>query len=1096
MAQAAPDTQEPPLATEETQVADDAALDSQEILAAEDVQQQDVLSDVRTRIPAFCREAIEKALHGCSPGAPVPDNLFVPNEHSLPGSPLYEKFAAEHARESLEVTLCFHGTAEANIAPIRRDGLDSSRRGTGFGQKLGRGEYFACSLPVALHYARRCRAPGSDVTPGTNNSVLVCAVLTRPDEFVEKRGLAAEAWGRIIVCTDPRRTLPLGVLNVSHRPSELLHSWYEQPGVSTRPAGGSSSWQAAATSAMGRAQARRDAAEADRRQEQETISKLIRKLEHDDVHDAAEIWAGLAEVRLGGRPHWGPQVALTLEAKQYEPDVIYAMFPGALEALEEERATWGKKGGDEGGAGGAGAGGGGGGGKGIGGFFAAAAAARKRGAEEPLSRADGKRRVQEGLRPEPASDRSPATLSVRQLNERLQARRAPAPPGRLRWGAVRVGGAVNKECVSRCGHMLTVGSMPSNDLVVSASGVGKVRAAHASPPLRCRAASPLRQRPPTWQVHCQLSLVAVEKGGAHDGRPHVDLLVPTFGLPVSVAQPQLPSNPELLLLQPGDSCPVRDGATIELLAKAGDGALGAGQRSLGQERQVTVATLRLELLPAAQPVDPPPPPALSGTAPAGAAAALAAVLPGAIAPIMSAGNAANYPQGGSPVSAPPADATLRLAVSNAAPFLPGEAPPPPLACFFGRAADAGLNDRIFGRSTPGLAQLLGCREQYLSRHFLRFECLEPDALLVRCLKRQEGLRVVIEDAQQRLQLVAGTPLRLSAGETVIMDMRPPMSLPSAAGRHRLGERLRLTLERLPTPAPMHLMDAAASDAAAAAAHSRATAPFVDPLPAWPVPLQPSAHAALAAHPAPPAAVPVAAPVVVIDQLVFNAHAALQELAWPRLRDTLGCSAPPELAAGQLDPITCEPLGADGEEVVRLPCGSGPQPCVFNRSTVERAFAAASRCPGCSKAYQLAGPQPGGTMTIARSPLDCEGHAGRGSLCVTFEFPPALQTARHPRPGISYAGRRVVCHYPDDEDTGVAALRVLRRAFARGLLFRIGESATRGMGDQVVFGLHQKTRRDGGAAVHGWPDAGYVARLRSEAAALGLGTDDAEGVAEA
>ena len=35
--------------------------------------------------------------------------------------------------------------------------------------------------------------------------------------------------------------------------------------------------------------------------------------------------------------------------------------------------------------------------------------------------------------------------------------------------------------------------------------------------------------------------------------------------------------------------------------------------------------------------------------------------------------------------------------------------------------------------------------------------------------------------------------------------------------------------------------------------------------------------------------------------------------------------------------------------------------------------------------------------------------------------------------------------------------------------------------------HQKTRRDGGAAAHGWPDAGYVGRLRSEAAALGLET---------
>ena len=35
--------------------------------------------------------------------------------------------------------------------------------------------------------------------------------------------------------------------------------------------------------------------------------------------------------------------------------------------------------------------------------------------------------------------------------------------------------------------------------------------------------------------------------------------------------------------------------------------------------------------------------------------------------------------------------------------------------------------------------------------------------------------------------------------------------------------------------------------------------------------------------------------------------------------------------------------------------------------------------------------------------------------------------------------------------------------------------------------HQKTRRDGGAAAHGWPDEGYVARLRSEAAAIGLET---------
>ena len=59
------------------------------------------------------------------------------------------------------------------------------------------------------------------------------------------------------------------------------------------------------------------------------------------------------------------------------------------------------------------------------------------------------------------------------------------------------------------------------------------------------------------------------------------------------------------------------------------------------------------------------------------------------------------------------------------------------------------------------------------------------------------------------------------------------------------------------------------------------------------------------------------------------------------------------------------------------------------------------------------------------------------------------------------------------------------AFVRGLLFRVGASASKGVGDQIVFGLHQKTRLAGGAPLHGWPDASYLVRLQSEAAALGL-----------
>ena len=42
---------------------------------------------------------------------------------------------------------------------------------------------------------------------------------------------------------------------------------------------------------------------------------------------------------------------------------------------------------------------------------------------------------------------------------------------------------------------------------------------------------------------------------------------------------------------------------------------------------------------------------------------------------------------------------------------------------------------------------------------------------------------------------------------------------------------------------------------------------------------------------------------------------------------------------------------------------------------------------------------------------------------------------------------------------------------------------------ITFGLHQKTSTVGGATEHGWPDAGYLDRLLSECAALGVATDD-------
>ena len=66
-----------------------------------------------------------------------------------------------------------------------------------------------------------------------------------------------------------------------------------------------------------------------------------------------------------------------------------------------------------------------------------------------------------------------------------------------------------------------------------------------------------------------------------------------------------------------------------------------------------------------------------------------------------------------------------------------------------------------------------------------------------------------------------------------------------------------------------------------------------------------------------------------------------------------------------------------------------------------------------------------TNVITHSPthlLTLTNHQGVGSLLVTYDFPTALQTARHPNPGVPHQARRVACYYPDN-DTGATAVRV-------------------------------------------------------------------------
>ena len=190
----------------------------------------------------------------------------------------------------------------------------------------------------------------------------------------------------------------------------------------------------------------------------------------------------------------------------------------------------------------------------------------------------------------------------------------------------------------------------------------------------------------------------------------------------------------------------------------------------------------------------------------------------------------------------------------------------------------------------------------------------------------------------------------------------------------------------------------------------------------------------------------------------------------------------------LDPTTLEPLGADGEPVIEMPCAGSAHfsTCTFNRSTVLRALRCSACCPGCGHLLpSLPGPQPAGSMSIERQMrLRCEGHGNFGTLVVAFSFPNGVQGAQHSSPGQHYEGVLRTGFYPDNEE-GQACVRLLRRAFERGRAFIVGRSLTTGRENTVVYAIHQKSRSDGGAALHGWPDPTYLQRLSSECAAFGI-----------
>jgi hypothetical protein len=186
-------------------------------------------------------------------------------------------------------------------------------------------------------------------------------------------------------------------------------------------------------------------------------------------------------------------------------------------------------------------------------------------------------------------------------------------------------------------------------------------------------------------------------------------------------------------------------------------------------------------------------------------------------------------------------------------------------------------------------------------------------------------------------------------------------------------------------------------------------------------------------------------------------------------------------------------GGDDEPVVCLQCSTAKIPCIFRASLIAQCLSASNgECPTCKYRYSTPGPQPSGTLVIAKDHRSCSGYADVGSITLTYRLPGGTQSARMLRPGQHYRGTARIAYLPDNEH-GAEALKLLTKAFRNGNLFLVGDSVTTGQRNTTIWaGIHQKTNLTGGTARHGYPDPTYFDRLKQECASRGIYTDEHEG----
>ncbi|KAK9529153.1 hypothetical protein VZT92_013267 [Zoarces viviparus] len=144
------------------------------------------------------------------------------------------------------------------------------------------------------------------------------------------------------------------------------------------------------------------------------------------------------------------------------------------------------------------------------------------------------------------------------------------------------------------------------------------------------------------------------------------------------------------------------------------------------------------------------------------------------------------------------------------------------------------------------------------------------------------------------------------------------------------------------------------------------------------------------------------------------------------------------------------------------------------------------CPVCKDVFGLIeGDQPPGYMTSYESLSSLPGFPGCGTIHINYDISGGIQTQKHSNPGKPYSGIHRAAYLPNNKE-GKEVLALLKKAFDQKLIFTVGTSRTSGMDNQVTWNdIHHKTNITGGPQGFGYPDPGYLIRVKEELKAKGV-----------